>query len=90
MLVCMRTTVILPDALYEDVKRLAADTRRTVTEVLADALVQAVDRHRRRGVQVHEPLPTFRGNGLLPGVDIRSNAALRDVLDDRDDVDRRR
>ncbi len=78
--------MILPDSLYDDVKRVASETGRTVTDVVADALALAVDRHRRGHEREHQPLPTFRGNGLVPGIDFRSNAALRDALDRSDDA----
>ena len=82
----MRTTVRLPDDLFREVKRHAAETGRTLTEVIEDSLRQALARGRQR-VSHEEPfrVPTFRGTGLRPGIDLDDTASLLDVLDDEDD-----
>lgn len=84
MLLCMRTTLRLNDALLADAKKLAIDTNRTLTEVVEDALriALAQGRQRRKGKPIK--LHTFGGNGLQPGVDLTNNAALADLMDEHD------
>lgn len=81
----MRTTVRLPDDLMRQVKRLAADTERTLTQLIEDALREALGRARRRAPE-EEPFRvlTFRGTGLRPGLDLDHMADLLDVLDAED------
>ena len=77
----MRTTIRLDDHLLAEAKRFALRTGRTLTAVIEDALRTAVarGRGRRRGGRVE--LPTFRGSGLLPGVDLDDSAALLEVME---------
>lgn len=76
----MRTTIRIDDELYRRVKQRAAATGRTIGDVIADAVRLALD-----GVDsdqdVPVELPVFSGTGVLPGVDLASNAALREVMD---------
>jgi hypothetical protein len=76
----MRTTVVIDDALYRRVKARAAQTGRTVSEVISDALRDAL-RPRPAATPIRE-LPVFGGSGALPGVDLSSNAALLDMMDE--------
>jgi hypothetical protein len=80
----MRTTLRIDDKLLADVKKLAIDTERTFTEVVEDALrlalAQRGEAKRRRPVKLH----TGGGKGLQPGVDLSSNAALADLMDEHD------
>lgn len=76
----MRTTVTIDDSLYRRVKARAAQTGRTVSDVVGDALREAL-RPRSHDRQPQQ-LPVFGGSGLLPGVDLTSNASLRDVMDE--------
>ena len=80
----MRTTVRLDDALLADAKTAAARSGRTLTQVIEDALREAL----ARGMST-EPsrrpvaLPTFTGRGLQPGVDLDSTASLLELMDER-------
>ena len=78
MLVHMRTTVRLPDELYDEVRRRAVDQGVTVTSFLEQALRRALAEHRPGQHFVVEP---FAGTGTLPGVDLHNNAALLDVME---------
>jgi hypothetical protein len=75
----MRTTVALNDHLLVAAKRRASERGQTLGEVIEGAL--------RRELAEQAPtepiaVPVFRGgNGPLPGVDLRSNRALQEVLD---------
>jgi hypothetical protein len=65
------------------VKRLARDTGRTMTQVIEDALRAAIARKTAEPPR-HVGLPTFRGSGLQPGVDLDSGAALLDLMEQND------
>lgn len=78
----MRTTVRLPDALMRAAKRRAQQTGRTLTQLLEDCL-RAELRQPARVARVSEPLPTYAGQGLRPGVDLADSSALDDLMDGR-------
>jgi hypothetical protein len=81
----VRTTIRLDDDLYREVKAQAARDGRTVGEVIEDALRARVQRH---AVDTPiAPLPTYGGSGVLPGVDLGDNAALRDLMDADEPLD---
>jgi predicted transcriptional regulator len=76
----MRTTVRLPPGLMVQVKKLARETGRTVTQVMEDALRTAVARSgtaRARTIA----LVTATGDGLQPGIDLDDMSALLDRMD---------
>lgn len=78
MLVCMRTTLNLPDALAEEAKERAAAEGRTFTSLVEEGLRMVLagrDEH-----PAHEPLPTFRGGGRQL-VDLEDKDALWEILD---------
>ena len=83
----MRTTVRLDDDLYRAAKARAAETGRTVAHVIEDALRVALAEPRREHPKRLPALPRFGGSGTLPGVDLSSNAALLDTLDEGASVD---
>jgi hypothetical protein len=77
----VRTTIRIDDALYRRIKSRAAQTGRPVSAVIEDALREAL-RPRPAGGAEPIPLPVFGGSGVMPGVDLASNAALRDRMDE--------
>ena len=77
----MRTTVRLDQHLLRAAKELAAQTGRTLTAVIDDALRASLARHRSPHRQPRVTLPTFKGKGLRPGVDLDDTAGLLDVMD---------
>ncbi len=60
-------------------------TGRTVGEVIEDAI--RADLRPRGAVSEVTPLPVFGGSGVLPGVELASNAALRELMDEDGGVD---
>jgi hypothetical protein len=72
----MRTTIHLPDDLLVQAKQAAAASRRTLTQVIEEALREALGRRKRRGRPDAPRLPLFGEGGLLPGVDLDDSAAL--------------
>lgn len=84
-----RTTVRLEASLLREAKRLAADSGRTLTAVIADALREAVGRTRTEPT-ANPPLPrSRRSGGTWPGVNLDSWAEVLDRMDDRDAAARR-
>lgn len=77
----MRTTIRMDDDLLAATKQLAAQTGRTLTAVIEDALREALMRHRRKKRQKPIRLPTMTGNGLQPGVDLDDSAALLELME---------
>jgi hypothetical protein len=79
----MRTTIRLNDRLLDEARRFARRTRRTLTAVIDEALREKLGRARTRRPSASSPLPTFKGQGLQPGVDLDDTAALLDLMDGR-------
>jgi hypothetical protein len=80
----MRTTINLDDELLREAKGVAAATGKSLTEVVEDSLREALSRRKKivRGKRIE--LPTFKGNGLQPGVDLNDSASLLDLMDRTD------
>src|SRR5665647_3057256 len=79
MLICMRTTLMLPDDLYRQVKRAAAEGDRTVTSFVEAALRAALTRHADAAHAPHEPYrvaPTGSGGGAQSLLDERGDRAV--------------
>lgn len=81
-----RTTVNLDDDLLKDVKQYAAEEEMTFTAVVHQALRGLLARRGRLARQERVPLPSFRGRGLQPGVDLDDSAALLELMDREDDT----
>jgi hypothetical protein len=85
----MRTTLRLDDDLLAAAKKLAVETKRTLTQVVEDALrvalAQRQPAHKPKPIKLH----TCGGKGLQPGVDLNNNAALADLMDQHDGLARR-
>ena len=82
MLSCMRTTVNINDSVLIQAKRVAAESHRTLTSVIEDALRADFARRSqpaRSGKREH--VLTFRGTGVHPGVSLDSMAELLDIMD---------
>ena len=85
----MRTTIRLDDRLLADAKRLAIDSGRTFTQLVEDALRLAVTQGGDRKTPKRFKLHTCGGKGLQQGVDLSSNAALLDLMDEHNGLVRR-
>ncbi len=82
----MRTTIRIDDNLYRDVKARAARSGRTVAAVLEDAVRRGLDPAGRQPVRRYAVQPIGTG-GLRPGVDLSSNAAVAEAMDEGASVD---
>lgn len=77
----MRTTIRMDDSLLAEAKKLAAESGRTLTRVIEDALRETLAK--RKGGARRKPVrfPTTKGNGPLPGVDLDDSSALLDLME---------
>ena len=77
----MRTTVRLDERLLTEAKKHAAETGRTLTAVLEDALRETLARRSPRVKRKRIRLKTVKGDGIRPGVDLDDTAALLDLME---------
>jgi hypothetical protein len=77
----MRTTVRLDEHILREAKEHAARTGQTLAAVIEDALRESLARHRARSRRPPVKLPTFKGKGLRPGVDLDDSAGLLELMD---------
>jgi len=86
----MKVTVDVGPYLLEEAKDVAAESGRSLDEVISDALCAALNRRRALKQSPQKVnLPTFGGGGVLPGVDLSSNAALEEIIESERDSERR-
>jgi hypothetical protein len=82
----MRTTLAVNDNLLIAARRRARDRGQTLGQVVEDALRRELATPPVEAEQVD--VPVFRGgNGALPGVDLTSNRAMREALDQGVELD---
>lgn len=72
----------MDDALLAAAKRRAAETGRTLTAVIEDAVRRALA-ERAAADGALRPLPTFGNGGTLPGIDLDDSASLLDAMEGR-------
>jgi hypothetical protein len=73
--------VTIEDSVFREAKAEAARTGRTLGGVIEDALRAAMHRPTVEDAEL-PPLPTYGGSGVREGVDLSSNAAIQDLLDE--------
>lgn len=87
----MRTTIRLDDALLERAKRLASERGQTLTDLFEASLREKLARLEgaERGSEPRKPvaLPTYKGRGVRPGIDLHDGAALLDAMERRGGTD---
>lgn len=85
----------MPDELVLQAKRAALEADTTLTELITNAVREALARKGSRPPQHISPMPSYTPppgeEGLMPGVDLDDTAALLDLLESPvpDDTDRR-
>ena len=80
----MRTTVSIDDELLQAARRRGRQTGQTLGQIVEEALRSELT---RQPTDERPSLPVFTGgSGPAPGLDLRSNASLFRVLDDRADL----
>jgi hypothetical protein len=83
----MRTTVRLDDPLLAEAKKYAADSGKTLTAVIEDALRETLARRKHPVKRRKVRLPTFPGGRLRPGVDLDDTSAILDLMESRNVAD---
>lgn len=86
----MRTTVTLDDGLLARVRERAAAQRRSVSDIIDDALRRAFADEQEPTAPAPEIVVFTEGDGPAPGVDLSSNMALAELLDEDTPLDQRR
>lgn len=82
----MRTTISIDDALLRQLKEDAVRSGRTLGSLIEDAVRAAYGLQSATPREL-EPLVTFGGSGLMPGVDITDMRSLRDLMDEDEPLD---
>ena len=82
----MRTTVRVEDAVWIEARKLAEATGQTLSSVVEEALRRFLSDIVQAGRSRRIRLPTCRGAGLTPGVDLDDSS---DLLDRMEPVKRR-
>lgn len=77
----MRTTVRLSEELLQSAKQHALATKRTLTQLIQDAVAALIERERGAASPRMVVLPTFRGEGTYPGIEINSSTKLIDQME---------
>ena len=80
----MRTTIRLNDALLAETKKHAAESGKTLTAVIEDALRELLSRRTTPKPRSKLRLSTCGGSGLRPGVDLDDSAGLLDLMEEPD------
>lgn len=76
----MRTTVRLDDHLLAEAKKRAAETGKTLTYVLEQALRESLARRSVQAKAKPMRLKTVKGGGVRAGVDLDDSASLLDLM----------
>ena len=76
----MRTTIRLNEELLQQLKKMAIEQNRTLNSLLEEAAREKLARSNRTTEAQAVQLRTFRGQGVLPGVDLDDSASLLDLL----------
>lgn len=80
----MKTTVMLKDSLYRAAKSQAAQSHHTLSGFIEDALREKMLRKKEASRKAEKiQLPTYRGQGLQPGVNLDSHRELIDLMESR-------
>ena len=78
----MRTTIDVQDDLLIELKRVAAESNRTLKDLVEDAIRAALAMRRAKVTTTgNSPIVTFRGKGVQRGVNLNNTSELLDVLD---------
>jgi metal-responsive CopG/Arc/MetJ family transcriptional regulator len=78
----MRTTIDVQDDLLIELKRVAAESNRTLKELVEDAIRAALALRRPDATTTESrSIVTFRGKGVQRGANLNSMSELLDVMD---------
>ena len=75
----MRTTIDINDELLRAAKTYAAGEHKTLKAIFEQALREFVEGSGHSTTE-DPPIPSFRGRGMQPGVDLTDNSALEALM----------
>ena len=78
----MRTTIRIDDNLLTLAKKAALDNKSTLTAIIEDALREKLFRKESKSYSNKVRIITFKGNGLLPRVDLDDSASLLELMEE--------
>ncbi len=82
MFLCVRTTIDIQDDLLVELKRIAAESNRTLKDLVEDAIRTALAlRKSEVAGDAPQPLATFKGKGVQRGVNLDNTSELLDLID---------
>lgn len=76
----MRTTIRIDDHLLSEAKKLAAESNKSLTVLIEEALRELLSRKKRQAAMPPLKLTTFKGKGLQPGIDLDDSASLLEIM----------
>ncbi len=77
----MRTTIRIDDNLLNLAKKAALDSKSTLTAIIEDALKEKLFRKKTKLDLKEVKIVTFKGKGLLPGVDLDDSSSLLELME---------
>ena len=77
----METTIRLSEEVLQSAQQHALSTKRSSTQLIQEAVELLIAQEQAASPPRTVNLPTFKGNGTYPGIDINRNAALRDHME---------
>jgi hypothetical protein len=79
----MRTTIAVDDILLDTAKRRSLEAHVSLASFIESALRDKLAASEiAEGEPEYRPIRTFKGKGLLPGVDLLDSRALGDAMDE--------
>ena len=84
----MRITLNLPDDLVLQAKKAALEADTTLTEIIANALREALLKGRRKPLRRKIKLTTYGEGGTFPGINLDDTSAVLDLMDGLDGPER--
>ena len=78
----MRTTISIDEALLKRARQAALNRGISLNELVVTALRLELNRTSKPPEKKKITLPTFRGRGLRPGVDLDDSASLEDIMNE--------
>lgn len=80
----MRTTINLDEHLLREAKQLAAAKGQTLSEVIEEALRAKLAQRHALQARERVSLPSFKGQGVRPGIDLKDWASVLDAMEQAD------
>ena len=76
----MRTTIRIQDSILQDAKRKALELKISLTALIEYSLQEQLYKSANSAVTTAKALPTFKGTGLYPGINLNNSQDLLDKM----------